>query len=241
MYKSLLLTNLLLFCGTNAIAKELSGTWQSSPALMKEQVTAAIAAFEQTPRKDWAFDVSRYENEEGDITSSKERYLPQQNGGSNWSLLMLNGKPPTAKQQEDFIEDKQENSKSFAIKLSQMVPIGSLSFESEDANIGVATFNVQLEKLGKKASKKLRGTLVFDKQAQFINEIVIENTEAFSPVFSAEINEFVMTLTFKKIDQAILPHQKDLVMKGSFAFFTEIDEISTDKYFNYQYLPLTAE
>lgn len=240
MNTSLLLPSLLFF-SVNVIATVPADTWQSSSAMMKKQVAAAITAFEQTPRKNWAFEVSRYENEEGDITSSKERYQPHKNIEENWSLLMLNGNKPTAQQKQDFAEEKMENSKSFGIKLSKMVAIGSLLFDSENTNIGVATFNVHIEKLGKKASKKLRGTLVYDKKAQFINEIVIENTESFSPIFSAEIDQFIMTLAFKKIDQAILPHQKDLVMKGSFAFFTEIDETSTDKYFNYQYLPLTAE
>jgi len=45
----------------------------------------------------------------------------------------------------------------------------------------------------------------------------------------------LITFSFVKIDQAILPNQQKMVMKGRFALFAEIDENSTDTYSNYEY------
>lgn len=218
-------------------------SWQQSAKLMQQQVSAAILAFEATPRKQWAFDVSRYENEEGDITSSEERYQPNKDVTKQWTLLKLNGEAPTDKQAKKFQKNKAEqlakkSSGSINIKLRDMIPINTLSFVFEDDVKAIADFNVHLERLGEKASKQLTGQLTYDKQGQFIENIVITNTAPFSPVFSAKITEFEMDIRFQKITQAILPLKNSLTMKGRFAVFTQIDETSTDTYTNYRYQPL---
>ena len=37
-------------------------------------INDAITQFEQTPREQWSYQVARYENEAGDITTSLERF-----------------------------------------------------------------------------------------------------------------------------------------------------------------------
>ena len=96
-----------------------------------------------------------------------------------------------------------------------------------------------LSQLGNDVSKKLQGTLRFDKTQHYIDSIEISNTANFSPLFSADITEFSLTLRFTKIDSAILPQQQQLRMKGTFAFFTKIDEVSTDTFSDYHYVGLT--
>lgn len=218
-------------------------SWQQSTQLMKQQVSAAIFAFEATSRKDWAFDVSRYEDEEGDITRSEERFQPNKDVTKQWTLLKLNGEAPSVKQAKKFQKNKAEqltkkSSGSINIKLRDMIPINTLSLVFEDDVKAIADFNVYLERLGEKASKQLTGQLTYDKQGQFIANIVITNTAPFSPVFSAKITEFEMDIRFQKITQAILPLKNSLTMKGRFAVFSQIDETSTDTYSNYRFQPL---
>ncbi|MDC0601386.1 hypothetical protein OAP14_00005, partial [Aliiglaciecola sp.] len=58
----------------------------------------------------------------------------------------------------------------------------------------------------------------------------------FSPMFSAKITDFKLTITFDKIDSYILPLQNKLSMKGTFAFFTDIDEESLDTFSEYRFI-----
>ncbi len=58
------------------ISAETTNKESSERFTLKEKVTQAITKFEGTTREHWAYQVSRYENEEGDITSSIEGFGP---------------------------------------------------------------------------------------------------------------------------------------------------------------------
>ena len=215
-------------------------SYQQSPERLKKTINQAITNFEQTPRKHWSFRITRYENEEGDVTSSIEQYDPVLQEGKEWSLLQLNGEQPNEKAQRDFVEAKRKRSKengehSYSIKLGEMIQTDSLVFHAEDAENLEAKFRVKLSQLGEDATKNLLGTLSYNKRQAYIESIEIVNTDEFSPMFSAKITDFNLSLSFFKIDNAVLPHQQALSMKGSFAFFTEIDEESLDTFSDYQY------
>lgn len=207
---------------------------------LKEYVALALDKFEQTPRKNWQFTVNRYENEEGEITSSTERYTPSDISKERWTLIRSNDQAPTKKQQQEFqkkklkAEQRKESGNNFSAALREIINIDSLSFASENAEHILMHFDVYLKKLGDDAKGKLRGTLTFNKNQRFIERMVIENTQEFSPVFSANIAEFKLSFDFININEHILPQQQDMQMKGSFAIFTEIDEVSTDSFSDYQ-------
>lgn len=214
-------------------------------AQLKQQIDNAISRFEQTPRKQWAYQVSNYENEEGNITSSIERYDPALETSQHWQLLEINGEEPSQKQLEKFYQrknkakqkkDKNKEEQSFSFQLRDMIVIDSLQLVSEDDNDLKASFEVELERLGEKASKKLQGVLTYSKQDEYIQHLAINNTDSFSPVFSADIKEFSISFHFGKMNDAILPQKYEMNMKGSFAFFTEIDEVSTTTFSNYRFV-----
>lgn len=213
---------------------------------LKKKISTAIANFEQTPRKKWAYQVNRFENEEGDITSSIERFSPNIKLNKQWQLIKINGEVPTARQQKKFIKDKikQANKKAeganYSMKLDEMINQDTLQFVFDNGSQIKASFKVYLSQLGDDAQGKLQGTLIYNKQFEFIEEISIVNNADFSPVFSANISELALTFNFIHKDGAILPQQNKLQMKGRFAFFTKIDEISTDSYSNYEFKDIPA-
>lgn len=217
---------------------------QSEKALiqpLQQTISHAITQFEQTPRGDWSYRVTRYENEEGDVTSSIERYDPIKDRDSQWTLLRINGQTPSSKQAAKFSSSKlkqadADNQQSVSIKLREIIQLDSLQLISEDQTRLQAGFDVYLSRLGKEATENLAGSLTFNKQEQFIETIEITNTDDFSPVFSADITDFKLTFRFIKINSAILPQQQELSMKGTFAFFTEIEEVSKDTFSEYRYV-----
>lgn len=209
-------------------------------------ISQAITEFEQRARADWSYRLSRYENEEGEISSSIALFEPTKALSQQWTLLSLNGQAPTKKQLRKFAEKKRAAAKqkqtenggqqSFSVKLRDLIQLDSLQLLSNDPQRFHASFAVYLSRLGAEASQHLQGSLIFNKQQHYIESIEIVNTASFSPLFSADIKQFKLTLSFIKIDAAVLPQRQELTMKGRFAFFTEIDEISTATFADYRYV-----
>jgi hypothetical protein len=207
--------------------------------LLKEKVNRAIQKVENTERKLWSYNVSRYEDEEGDISSSIEQYSPQ--ASERWILKKINGELPTKKQIKRFSKKKKEQSNtakqenSMQLKLRDLINEESLLLVStNDQNI-VMSFNVYLDKLGEDSKGKLQGELTYQKDNQFIETISIWNNAEFSPMFTATITDLAITFTFSHINGSVLTKQNEMKMKGSFAYFTEINETSLDIYSDYQY------
>ena len=208
----------------------------------KQKVEASIKQFENTKREKWSHKVIRFENEEGDITSSIEVFTPHKDKSKQWSLLELNGKVPTKRQLKKFIKRKLKSTEkedpegaNHSVRLREIVDIDSLSVAHENDTHVEMMFNVHIEKLGDSAKGKLEGTLTYDKKHDYIDTITIVNNSDFSPMFSASISDFSLTFKFKKIGSAILPLENTLDMKGTFAFFTDIDETSVDRFSEYSF------
>jgi len=210
-------------------------------SIFKQKIEQAITDFQQTHKKDWAYQVTRYENEEGEITSSVEHYTPSLSVKNQWKLISISGEEPTTKQQNKFIKSKHEqiNNKEknadYSVKLRELINLDSLQWLSDNDSHIQMSFQVSLKKLGEDAEGKLQGTLSYNKQHKFIEEIIIVNNAEFSPMFSASISDLAITFNFIKIKEAILPLKHELHMKGRFAYIYPIDEVSTDTYSNYEY------
>jgi len=215
---------------------------ENSPAelaAIKDKINRAIIKVEQTEKSLWSYNVSRYEDEEGEISSSIEQYSP--NTKEPWLLKKINGKQPTQKQIEKFAKKKQKQSNTkeqennIQLPIRKLIDPEQLSLVSNDENHIVMAFNVDIKKLGKDSVGKLQGELFYQKDKQFIEKINIWNSADFSPMFSANITELSITFTFIQINGAILTKENEMKMKGSFAYFTEINETSLDSFSNYLY------
>lgn len=226
----------LLFTVASAFANGNGVEKQNS---LKDKIHQAIVKFEQTDRKHWGFTVNRFENEEGDITESIEQFTPNADINKRWLLISANGEKATKKQQEKFLKTKREqaqssNSNSYSVKLREIINQDTLAFQSENSSHIQMSFQVTLSQFGDDTKGKLDGLLSYNKQGAFIETITITNNAPFSPMFSASINELLLTFSFTQIDDAILFREHALQMKGTFAYFVEIDEVSKDTYFDYQ-------
>ena len=231
MFKQLYFIGLLVFT-SKVVATEKTN--------VKQLVEHAIDQLEQTSRQHWAYQIDRYENEEGDITSSIERFHPGNSQATKWTLLQLNGKTPTEKQQAKFRKEKAERKKdrekknSYTIALRELINIDSIKHISIDETYHYLAFDVTLSQLSDKANKELAGKLYYNREGAFIERIEISNNDSFSPIFGAKITDLNLNIYFIKRADDILPRQQDMTMKGTFAFFTEIDEVSKDIYSNYK-------
>ncbi len=237
----LLLASLAFFaCPINA---ETTAEISKNSLTIKEKIGQAISKYEQTTRKNWAYHISSYENEEGDITSSVEHFIPAPEVEKQWTLLRINGKAPTQKQIKRFLDNKIKQAKTkdekeganYSIALREIINEESLTLSSENTSHMQIKFNVYLSELGEDSIGKLQGSLSYNKQHKFIEHINIKNNAEFSPMFSANITDLKLTFSFININDNVLPLQQDMEMKGTFAYFTEINQTSTDTFSNYNY------
>jgi hypothetical protein len=209
----------------------------------KEKINLAILKVENTNRELWSYNISRYENEEGDISSSIEQYSPQSD--EIWSLKKINGKAPTKKQLKKFAKKKQKQSNAekkdekqgvnIQLPIRKLINTESLTLVSNDEQYIVMAFNVYLKKLGEDSAGKLQGKLRYHKEKHFIEKITVWNNADFSPMFTANITDFSITFSFLQINDAVLTKQNEMTMSGTFAYFTEINETSLDTFSNYIY------
>ena len=208
-------------------------------ASFKEKVNRAIIKFENTNKELWSYKISRYEDEEGDISSSIEEHLPHTS--KRWFLRQINGQLPTKKQIRNFAKQKQKQSntqkpeQNIQLTLRELINPESLSLVSTNEKSIVMAFDVYMKKLGKDSIGKLKGKLVYKIEEQYIQQISVWNNAVFSPIFTAKITDLAITLTFSHINGAILAKQNKMKMQGSFAYFTDINETSVDNFSDYVY------
>lgn len=207
----------------------------ANPELI-ELANLAITKLEQTDVNAWAFEASMYENEEGDVSSSLQKHEPTEGKKGSWSLLMINGDKPTKKQQQKFRKDKKKSTHSdqdFGVAIRTILNLPSITLLSETDTHIMMNFDVRLERLGEDSWGKLIGIAHYHKEGAFIERIEISNNDEFSPMFGSSISELTLSLDFIQLNESVLIKQKDLQMKGSFAHFMKIDEVSSDKYSKY--------
>ncbi len=212
---------------------------QYSSRSLDADLEFALNQIESTALQNWSYRVSRYENEEGTVSSSLESFDPRRQFDDRWQLEQINDQPPTAKQQQDFKTRKvkaakNEDSKSVSIRLRDLIQADTLQWTFEDTTTVHGQFDVFLARLGEDASKKLTGKLKLNKEHGHIETLTVTNSEAFSPMFSANITDFTLSFRFEKHSDAVLLVEQNLAMQGTFAWVTQINEVSKDRFFDYQ-------
>ncbi|RXJ73961.1 hypothetical protein CS022_06700 [Veronia nyctiphanis] len=213
--------------------------WATNKVAIQTTISQALKRHQQTSLDEWAYQVSRYENEEGNESKTVERFNPNNSISERWKLIEINGAVPTEEQREDFaakrVASEQSEDNNLKISLSNLISLETLTYKSESDERLNATFDVHLEQLGDDASSKLKGSLVYNKNLKFIEAIDIKNIDKFSPMFGASVSDFLMTLEFQAINHTILPKKWAFRMKGTYALFSKLDEVSHDTFSNFTY------
>ena len=224
-----------------AAEREAAVTSTQQQTFTRETIDSAIAKLERTELQQWAFCLASSENEEGEVTSSTECFDPSLPAEQQWQLRLSNGQKPTAEQQRQYLTAKQKQAKkgksfNLTLKLSRVVVLDTVQFVREDATSWYGRFDVDIAKLGDKASKQLQGELRFNKAGHFIDRIEIRQRGPFSVMWGTEIQRFELSIAFIQQGDAILQQQQQMKMQGTFAFVTPIDEVSSDVFSDFRYI-----
>ena len=209
----------------------------SNPEVLKRTVEQAITQYSATNRANWSYTLNKYEDEEGDISSSIEQHNALAAKGQRWTLVQIDGDKPSAKKQQRYQKKKAKKDKgkqSYSFRLAEIIKIETLQLVSVSSDMLQMSFKVNIEQFGEEASRKLQGILNYDLNENYIKRIEISNNDSFSPMFSAKITKLLLEMDFIKIHDNVLPAKNRMVLQGTWAFFTEINEVSEATYSNYE-------
>ena len=180
-------------------------------------------------------------DEDNQLIVEVAEHNPNIKENEGWTLLSVDGQPPSQAQTREFYEkineedeDKSEDenkSEEDESGFAQMVDTDSLAFVSEDQNSYVFRFSPMMDDEGEEEfSGSMAGKLTVDKQQHIVTRIELENIEEVSPATSVNLEMFHMVFEFAMVKGQLMPVFIMNEVKGTAFFFNSFHEYSTQRF-----------
>ena len=186
-----------------------------------EIVRKALDAVDRDHREGWAYTMTVVEDGKRRV----ERFDPS-GDGEEWSLLRIEGLPPTKKDLEDYeeiTERRRRNGDDDSVR--DMIKPGTLRFVSEDQSHVTYAFDVAADNdRERKMMDHVTGTLQIRKEGPYVDRLDLASDEAFKPMTGVKIDSFSMTITYVVVaDGPVAPRQMMTKVKGKAFLIKTID------------------
>jgi len=179
----------------------------TAAAAMPEYCREALAKFSPEVPAGWAYTLTTARNGESRTTA---RFDPAKPPAEQWTLLELNGRPPTGKEQGQYARAANGGTASTPQGAFQKSDIDPATVEvvSEDADRGEfrCTFRPQAADADKMLGH-LRLRLTVSKRQPHVEKYVLELAEPYSPVLTVKMRELLVQMSFSAptADRPALP------------------------------------
>jgi hypothetical protein len=191
----------------------------------------------------WAFTETTVHNG----TTTVARHDPSRPEGERWKLISVDGRPPTADEIEEFVEqhssgeEQQEDSEESEEQgFSAVIEADSLIPLKDSATHKLYRFQpASNEEEGDDGmSEHLDGTLRISKNGPYVETLEMRSREAFSPAFSVKIKEFSTIMTFAPVgeEKTVLPESVSVRMVGRAMLFKKLDETVETRFSDYRFV-----
>jgi len=182
-----------------ALLAAACGATAGAAAQTPDYAKSALAHFNPNPPARWAYTLETSRNDQ----SMVERFDPALPPGGQWSLLRLQGRAPTADEQEKYAQSRPAVSSGGTQANFQKDDIepGSLKLIKEDETR--ATFAAAFRELSSGPDKMLEHlsvTLTVNKQPAFVEGYVLELKEPYWPVLGVKMNQLRVEARFSPPD-----------------------------------------
>ena len=197
-------------------------------------IQSGIDKFNQTAYEQWKFQVKQVENEEGEISGSVQSFDPDREK-YKWDLISKDGNPPSSREIKKYRSKIDKRKKQFKPRnFFDNLVLNTIKLEDKNESVTIFSFDVVTEEFGADANQKLKGTLLYNNQSNFIESLIITNTEPFKPQFLVTVDHLKLTLNYQLIQGQVLASDVSMRLKGNMGFI-EIDEINEVTFSDYQY------
>ncbi len=203
----------------------------------------ALTSLDKTSLEGWAFTETTVRNG----TETVARYDPSRPEGERWSLLSIDGRPPTDEARRKFEErragrgrgeeqqeDSEEQGFSAVIEADSLIPLR----ESEShAVYGFKPASGE-GKGDDGMSEYVDGTLRISKSGPYVESLEMRSREPFSPAFGVKIKEFSTVMTFAPVgdEVIVLPESVAVRMVGRAMLFKKLDETVRTRFSDYRFV-----
>lgn len=163
-----------------------------------------------------------------------ERHDASKPKGERWTLLRIDGRAPTAREQEEFRREKAELEKRREKRDDDNdVDLESIRLQSETPQRATFTFRTKAGGgLESKMAEKIAGTLVVSKDGGWAERFELRNTGTIAPVPGMNVSRFRLTMTFQRHGgtNEIVPEAIELSMRGRAFLVKSLDEERSTQY-----------
>ena len=163
-----------------------------------------------------------------------ERHDASKPTGERWTLLRIDGRTPTAREQEKFRREKAELKKRREKGDDDNdVDLESLRLQSETPQRATFTFRTKAGGgMESEMAEQIAGTLVVSKDGGWAERFELRNTGAISPVPGVNVSAFRLTMTFQRHGgtNEIVPEAIELSMRGRAFLVKSLDEDRSTRY-----------
>ena len=200
----------------------LAGT--AAAAETPDYFRQALARFNPDVPAGWAYTLATDRNGE----RLKERYDPARPPDDQWTLLLLNNRPPTAREIEKYARSRPGTSSSAPHSTFQKNDIepGSVVLIREDADRGEFSCSFRAESTGAdKMLGHLTLRLTVSRREPRVERFALELREPYSPVLGVKMRELRVQMSFAAPgpDRPGLPRESTSHFLGSI-FFIGLEE-----------------
>lgn len=169
----------------------------SAAAAVPDYVREALGKFNPEVPAGWAYTLTTVRNEDARSTA---RFDPTRPPAEQWTLLELNGRPPTAKEGAQFARARATGGGSATpqgtFQKGDIDP-ASITLVSEDAERGEFAAGFRAEATGAdKMLGHLTLRLTVTKHSPHIEKFVLQLKEPYSPVLGVKMRELLVQMTF---------------------------------------------
>lgn len=172
-------------------------------------------------------------------------YHPRKPESESWTLVSVDGQPPTAKDKKSFQTEKRKrreklNKRDAAIGSRATVKIrpGTLKLKEETDTHWIFDFIPAEEKDDDKIMQHLNGVLKIVKNGQYVESVVLKNKAPIKPVLGVKISTIQVKQTFEpaRPDGPIVPVSVDVQINGRAFLLMILNESEKVCFSNYKYV-----
>ena len=205
----------------SVVAVGLTLAVTTAAAVTPDYLRQALAQFSPDVPRGWAYTLVTDRNGE----QLKERYDPSKPPADQWTLLQLNGRPPTAKESEKYAHSRPGSTSSAPQSTFQKADIepGSIELIQENADRGEFRCAFRSESKG---ANKMLGHLILrltvSRRQPHVEKFALELREPYSPVLGVKMRELQlqMSLSAPGPVRPGLPVESTSHFLGTIFFFT---------------------
>lgn len=202
-------------------------------AAVPPELAAGLQNFRADPPRGWSFT----QRTVGEGKSMVERCDAAKPEFDRWSLLEMDGRPPTAGELARYAENRSRRSRGgTAPKIVEQLDLGTLEKIDETAERATFRCAVRPGEEGDKTAKFLRATLVLHKASQTIETLELRSVGEFSPTLAVKIAEMRTTMSYSvpQGDTPALPQTVTTRVRGTAFWLKSLDADMTVTFSNYE-------